>query len=272
MTEVFTEVIENQTGYFGTGWQYPFFAIALCGLLLLWKRRDAAVVTLYTLIMLVIIYCPITAKVLMAFMGDNVYWRMFWLLPIIPVLGVAMVEFVGLVIKAFDRIFSGKKWAGAAAVALVVAIYAGLLYGGGYFVYQDGNVIWAKNPEKLPPEIVDIIEAVNSDYEAAPEGEKKVAAVGTIVPFIRQYDSTILLTYGRSTVQKEDKNGTRGEIYEQLTNELSPDYDRIEKLLKKTDTTYLIIANNMSVDAGEMSGHGYEVIYDNGAYTLMKRI
>ncbi len=276
MSAVFSEIIENQTGYFGEGWQYPLFAIALTGLLLLWRRRDAAAVALYTVIMLFIIYCPVTAKILMGFMEGDVYWRMFWLLPIIPVLAIAMVEFVPLVVSAAVRIFSAdgkkKKALSFVAVILVFAIYAGLLCGGGRFVYRDGNVTWAKNPEKLPDEVIDIIEAVNADYESAPMGEKRVAAVGTIVPFIRQYDATVLLTYGRSTIQKEDKSGKKGELYEALTNDTSPDYDRIDRLLQKTETTYLIIANNMHVRASEMNARGYETVYDNGAYTLLKRV
>ena len=281
MTATFMEVMENQTGYFGEGWQYPIFAIALAALLILWRRRDAAIATLYTVIMLVVIYCPLTADILMRFLGDNVYWRMFWLLPIIPILGVAMVEFIPLTINAFYAMAkrkaddtghkSGGRFITILAVALVLAIYGGLLYGGGYFVYQDGNVTWAKNLEKLPPEVIDVVDALNVDYEAEPVGEKKLAAVGTIVPFIRQYDSTILLSYGRSTIQKEKKTGAKGQLYLQLTTEEQPDYDLIEELLTKTKATYLIIADNMSVRSVKMSDHGYEVIYDNGAYTLMKR-
>ncbi|MCR5098232.1 MAG: hypothetical protein K6B14_04715 [Lachnospiraceae bacterium] len=275
MTAVFSEIIEEQTGYFGEGWQYPIFAIVLVGLLLLWRRRDAAIAALYTVIMMVVIYCPVTAKFLMSFMEGGVYWRMFWLLPIIPVLALGMVEFLPLVVRAAVDLFKAddkkKKPISVIAVVLVLAIYAGLLAGGGRFVYQDGNVTWAHNPEKLPEEVIDIIDAVNADYEAAPVGEKRVAAVGTIVPFIRQYDATVLLAYGRSTIQKEDKSGKKAELYEQLTNAENPDYDRIAKLLKKTDTTYLIIADNMHVRASEMNVRGFETVYGNGAYTLLKR-
>ncbi len=275
MAEVFSEIIENQTGYFGDGWQYPLFAIALVGLLLLWRRRTAAAVTLYTLIVMVIIYCPLTAKFLMGFMEGDVYWRMFWLLPIIPVLALAMVEFVPLVVSAAHRLFKAdEKKSGLVsvlAVLLVLAIYGCLLFGGGRFVYQDGNVTWASNPEKLPDEVIDIIEAVNADYEAAPMGDKRVAAVGTIVPFIRQYDGTVYLSYGRSTIQKEDKSGKKGQLYEQLTNVTDPDYDLITELLDDTDTTYLIIADNMHVLATEMNERGFDTVYGNGAYTLLKR-
>ena len=275
MAEVFSEIIENQTGYFGDGWQYPLFAIALVGLLLLWRRRTAAAVTLYTLIVMVIIYCPLTAKFLMGFMEGDVYWRMFWLLPIIPGLALAMVEFVPLVVSAAHRLFKAdEKKSGLVsvlAVLLVLAIYGCLLFGGGRFVYQDGNVTWASNPEKLPDEVIDIIEAVNADYEAAPMGDKRVAAVGTIVPFIRQYDGTVYLSYGRSTIQKEDKSGKKGQLYEQLTNVTDPDYDLITELLDDTDTTYLIIADNMHVLATEMNERGFDTVYGNGAYTLLKR-
>ena len=273
MTATFYEVIENQNGYFGEGWQYPVFAIALAGLLILWRRRDAAIAALYSVIMLIIIYCPLTAGILMGFMGENVYWRMFWLVPIIPVLGVAMVEFIPMVIKAFCGIFKkdgSDRVIRTVAVVFVLAIYGGLLYGGGHFVYRDGNVTMAKNMEKLPPEVIDVIEALNADYEQAPVGEKKVAAVGTIVPFIRQYDSTVLLAYGRSTIQKEDKSGVRGKLYMQLTATEHPGYKKIKKLLDRTDSTYLIIADNGHVSAERMGGFGYETIYDNGAYTLMK--
>ncbi len=275
MTAVFSEIIEEQIGYFGDGWQYPLFAMALVGLLLLWRRRDAAIAALYTVIMMVIIYCPLTAKFLMNFMEGGVYWRMFWLLPIIPVLALAMVEFVPLVIEAAGRFGSDEKKKsvlGIIAVVLVLAIYAGLLVGGGRFVYQDGNVTWAHNLEKLPEEVIDIVDAVNADYEAAPVGEKRVAAVGTIVPFIRQYDATVLLAYGRSAIQKEDKSGKKGELYEQLTNIENPDYDKIRNLLDETDTTYLIIADNMHVRASEMNDRGFETVYGNGAYTLLKRV
>ena len=278
MTEVLSEVIEYQSGYFSEGWQYPMFAVSLFGLLVLWQRRTAAKVTLYTVIMLFIIYCPLTAEILLHFMGDGVYWRMFWLLPIIPVTGVFMVEFLPRVVQAAEGLIGGeksRKAVGVVAGIVVIAIYAGLLVGGGHFAYSDGNILRAGNLEKLPPDIVDMCDAINADAAEHPELTKKVASVGNPVPFIRQYDATIGMAYGRQTIWNgrdgDHRNNKKYKLYWELSNEENPDYDKLRDLIDKNGCDYVLILDEGYVTAGGLEEQGFDTVYDNGSYTLLRR-
>ena len=147
MSAAFSEVIENQNGYFADGWQYPLFFMALVLLLVLWKKKEAGIFFVFTLVAMAVIYCPVSAWVIMKAVGEDVYYRLFWVLPILYVLAAFMVEMFPLVGKKFNRII---------ASILLVALFAGLMFFGGHMVYERGVIGRAHNLEKLPPEVLEL--------------------------------------------------------------------------------------------------------------------
>ena len=48
----------------------------------------------YTVVVLAVFFCPISAKVIQKCIGSTVYWRVLWLLPVIPLIASAMTEFL----------------------------------------------------------------------------------------------------------------------------------------------------------------------------------
>ena len=70
--------------YAGTGFYHVLYLICL-----IWILRDPRIdkkwkylFTGYTILFLILYYFPVTAKIIAALIGENVYWRMFWILPV----------------------------------------------------------------------------------------------------------------------------------------------------------------------------------------------
>ena len=270
---VFDQIIESQNGYFADGWQYPLFFAALVLLPVIYRKKESWIFVVYTLVALAVIYCPFTAKIIMNAVGSDVYYRMFWVLPILYVMGVFIVEMFPVSMETAKKLLPKMKDKTVKILAsfFLILIFAGLMYEGGHMVYERGVIGWGHNMEKLPADVIDVCDFINSDYEKDPVGEKRVTAVGTMVQYVRQYDATILQSYGRNTVYKGDHTKGKGRLYRELSSEPDPDYDYIEKMLIKTDSTYLVIADAGFVKASEMESRGFLSIHDNGTYTVLKR-
>ena len=96
MLEYTKIAIEKLLLYIGDSWQYGLFLAALLYLLFSKEeKKTKRFFVSYTIVFLVVFFCPITAKIIMDYcIGQSVYWRMLWLLPIPLFIAVAGTKFV----------------------------------------------------------------------------------------------------------------------------------------------------------------------------------
>ena len=90
MREALSVIITRFQDYFaGSGFGLLFFACLL--FLFFWKRdrkvRDSLLWPV--LIIVLAVFCPVTGWLLMKLVGTDVYWRMYWLLPVVPLAAYA---------------------------------------------------------------------------------------------------------------------------------------------------------------------------------------
>lgn len=180
----------------------------------------------YSLGILIIILCPVTAGIIIKYgIGESVYWRMFWLLPIIPVLAYLMTEGIGILKNKAVKI-------------IVAVIFCGIIIYNGNCMYTSGLFQKSGNPFKLPDEAVVISNVMR---ENSGDGEIKAMVPVEMTPYIRQYDAGIKLAFGRES-GKDNRYDTPESLilFDTMTNK-TPDYASFYEALKMTGCNYVVV-------------------------------
>lgn len=237
---------------FGGGAYIVLFLISLLYVLLSKKEKDNHIKIFFwhSAILAIIILNPIVYKVLENILTGNVYWRMFWMLPIgiiIPYVATKIVSDYSLEIS--KNIYVEKIIISIAIIIIIVL--------SGKLVFNKENFQVATNWYKLPQDAMDVAWIISND-----EAEyKNVLVPETIVAYIRQYDSDIYLRYPRNphTYQYEPMV-----LALQLGN-----VDEIIKDCKIYGTNYVVFRNETEL-IGSMEENGFEILEKTGAYTIYK--
>lgn len=223
MVETLKSAVKMVGWYIGESWQPALLLLALLYILLSKEEKDKRrLFAAYTGIFAALYFCPVTAKIIMDYcIGELVYWRMFWLLPIPMILAYVAT-------RIWNRQKSRALRVGTLAVLAALVVLSGrCVYG------SDGPFQKAGNILKLPPEVC---WACDMMRENAPEdGEIRVTAPEELVSFIRQYAPDIKLAYGRrgNTSRKKKR------LAEEMLKE-SPDFRKIARISRKLDCNFLI--------------------------------
>lgn len=186
--------------YNGNGMQMALFFACLFYLALQKKENEKRVLFLgYTLLFFIICFFPVTAKIIMDFcIGEDVYWRMFWLLP-----SAIVTSYTGvLVIMRSEG--NVKRYVLLFMMFLVIGMTGTSVYNSSMFERKQNNY-------KLPQEAVDVCDIIEADAAANGITHKKLIAGNDLVAFIRQYDADILMPYGMDAIRGigSKRNGRR---------------------------------------------------------------
>ena len=261
MAGMIHNIWETYLQYNGGGGHMALF---LCALLLLGalcrterEKSDSFLLSGYAVFFFGIFFCPLTAKVIMDFcIGARVYWRMFWILPLPAVIAYAFA----LRLKKAE--VSWKRGAVVAGMILVVAVT-------GTSIYAQGNFREAENLYKIPQDAVDVCELMQEDAERHNIEDKGIIVVNELLPYIRQYDGTVRMPYGRLSMHDfkfPTKNGRK--IYN-LINNPQIDFKRLKKAAQKGGYNYLAYYRHGMPDQ-EMRELGFEKIGESSNYFVYR--
>ncbi len=169
--------------YWGTCVYQGIFYIALLFVVLHEKKWERKLMYgWYPLILLVIIFNPITVKLVTVFFNEKsytaYYFRLFSFMPMMCIMAY------GLVLLICDQ-KEVKKF------LLVIFLFAVIMIGGNY-IYSADWMEKAENTNKIPNAAIQICSIVHSE-----EKDVKIAVPTDISSYIRQYDASILMPYGR---------------------------------------------------------------------------
>ena len=238
--------------YIGESWQFALFLLAVLYLLLAKEEKDKRrLFVAYTGVFAFLYLCPLTAKIIMDYcIGELVYWRMFWLLPIPMVL-------------AYTGTKIWRRQKNKAASAGVLVVLTALIVLSGHCVYgTDGPFQKAGNLVKLPPEVCWVCEIIE---ENAPEdGEMKAVVPTELAGYIRQYDSKIELAFGRWGGQSK-----RGKRLERQMLKESPNFEKIARLSRKIGCNFLVYPANEWQDEN-IRNLGYEPVGNVNTYVIYR--
>ncbi len=175
---------------------------------------------------------PITKIVYVAAFddGSDTYYRLLWLVPMYVVIGYAACKLV----FGFDSV--AKRVAALVAV-LVVTVLSGSL------VYLNQYMSVAQNLYHIPQDVIDVCQVI-----APKDDEPRIRAVfpSELVHFVRQYDTVILMPYGRELIASQwDYYNAVHEVYEK------PEVIKAEELLEATRQAkclYIVLRTDRKVD------------------------
>ena len=242
---------------FGHNHMFLVFCACLVYLFFADKERRKTIV-LPSVLLILVIFNPVLYYYVWNKLLVRVYWRMFWILPVIPVLAYTMVHLV----------FSLKERAGA-IFALTACLL--LVMHGGSNVYdgEETSFQTATNTYKLPQEVLAVCDQLT-------ELEKEPRAVmdGTLYCGVRQYTTKVKMMYGRDANGYIKKiKGKRRRTVRQLSKD-KPNLKKVRKYMIKLDYPYYARCN----DKDELNGFttvdfinaGFEVAAEVGNYTIYR--
>lgn len=187
-------------------------------------------------VFLLLYWCPVSGILFMKVLGENVYWRILWLILLAVTIPYAMC----LALKGL----SGLKRQGAFLLCL------GILVLGGKRVLSAEWFEPSTNVYKLPQNVIEVCELL--------PGNVHVMVSNRLMPYIRQYDPTITLEFGRNSLAyngKEDSEEEGEKLYLEAQKE-EINLSVLGPLAKKEGCTFLVFSNNRTY-LGDWADYGY---------------
>ena len=134
----------------GEGMIVTLFLLAVIWLWVTEKRKEIKIVFVYMPVTVLAIFLfPVTAKIMDAVLGEEIYYRFMWLWPIVPTIAYATVQ-LWRAVKEQSRI-------------LVVVVISLIIILSGKLMYTNENYSIAENQYHVPQAVVDICDDIRID-------------------------------------------------------------------------------------------------------------
>ena len=232
--------------YGGNGYLLVLFLASMLYLLIAEKDiRKKLVMAVAPLIILVGFFIPYTRIAYVAILHEgDTYYRILWLFPM-----AASIAYAGC------KLFKDHKRIGLVVVSAIIII-------SGRLVYKNEYMYKAENAYHIPQTVVDICDEISPK-----EGEPRVRAVfpGEFIHFVRQYDTSILMPYGRDVIHNDYYNA----VYVAFQK---PEIINAEELLEATRQSqchYIIMHKDRQIDV-KLEDMGLVVVDTIGGYNIYK--
>ena len=252
MKTYFLSNIDTFFAYCGKG-ILPFLAIAAAVYILLKEKSiyKKLILGLFPVVYTVIFFFPLTRMIFEKVgMEDGTYYRMLWLFSMVCVIAYAACI-----------IFYGKRRIGiaAAVLAIIVCSKASL-------VYRSKYITLAENKFHIPNAVIHICNLIEPN-----EGEPRIRAAfpPELVYFVRQYNTNIMMPYGRDYVEAQWDYWNP--VCEQM-NVTSDDGYKIRDLVKTTrESKCMYVILNMSIPTDiDPQEEGLALIAQMDGYSIYK--
>lgn len=248
---MWNEVITLFRGYMGTGLILVWYLVALVYLFLQEKRKPFRIVFIYVpTILLLLFFNPLFAQIVYSVVGDEIYYRILWLLPISMVIAFAVVDIYGKLVEKRRTVF-----------AMIMAV---LLMCSGSYIYKNPYFSKAENFYHMPQSVVNICDAIEV------EGREVMAVFpAELIQYVRQYSPVVCMPYGRE--QLVDRWGQ----YDSLFAVMEADIIDAEVLAWEARNremgacNYIILAEDKEIK-GNLLNYDYEIFARIDGYIIYK--
>ena len=224
----------------GPRYYVPVFMLSIIYIWVFLKEKDKDVVAIFSAFsVLICVICinPVFSKLWSMLVGSEVYWRIYWLLPI----GYSIsYMFTDLVYR------SEKKWEQRITLVFCIAI----LMITGINVYSVENFEKTDNYFKIPDWTLEMIFEISKDEE----DYKKLAAPEEFSIYTRQVDGKILL---------ECERWGNSEVFQ-------GDYEKIYENAIAQKCNYVILPKTSIKKEDPLTNYGFEILHENIKYVLYK--
>ena len=238
--------------YGGNGALLPLFIVASVYIVVSEKDiRKKIVLGILPLLILIGFLFPVTKIVYVALFddGSDTYYRILWIIPMYVVIGYSACKALMNIRK--DNVRRGIL----ALIVLIIAVT-------GSFVYANQYMSVAENIYHIPQNVIDICDVI-----APEDGEPRVRAAfpSELVHFVRQYDTDILMPYGREMIVTQwDYYNV---VYEVMEKPEVIDAKALLEATRQTKCHYIVLADTREID-GSLSDLGLDAIANIDGYTI----
>ncbi len=234
--------------YMGTGLLVIWFLVAVIYLLFTEKRKHIRILFVYVPIMLLILFFnPFFAAVIYQVAGDEIYYRIIWLMPITVVIAFAVIE-------VWSRQQGMKKAAFAIVSAVIVMI-------SGSYIYRNPHFQKAENLYHVPQSVVDICDAIEV------EGREVMAVFpAELLQYVRQYSPRVRMPYGRDILVS--KWIVHSELYDAIEAE-EVNVKAVSQLARAQNCHYIIISEKKILN-GVFADYDYDKFGQMHGYVIYK--
>lgn len=237
---MWNQVVHLFREYMGTGLIIGWFLLAV--IYLLWKEKKTHIRILFVympIILLLLFFNPLFARLLYEFVGDEIYYRILWLIPVTAVIAYGMIHLYGT-LKGRVRI----------CFALVCAM---LIVVSGSYVYNNPYFQKAQNLYHMPQSVVDICDAIEV------EGREVMAVFPSeMLQYVRQYSPVVCMPYGRE--QLIERWNFQDELFDVMEGEVI-EASRLAALAKERLCHYIVLPQSKKLQ-GSLLDYDY-VLFDS---------
>ncbi len=234
--------------YMGNGLIVLWFLLSVLYLFLREKRKPIRILFLYVpLILLILFFNPLFARLVYRFAGLEIYYRILWLIPFTVIIGFTVIEIYGQL--------KGRK----KGIFLVVA--AGMLMVSGNFIYSSSLFQKAENIYHMPQSVVDICDAIEVEGR-----EVRAVFPAELIQYVRQYSAVVCMPYGREILV--ERWGNQDTLYDLMESE-KIDAKELADQARARECHYIILAEDKDV-TGNLGDYDYELFDEMDGYVIYK--
>lgn len=188
------------------------------------KNKTLRILLVYgPLIVILLFLFPLSRKAFVALLDGEIYYRVLWTIP----MGIIFCY-------GACRFFAGHRRLGlAASCALIILL--------GRCVYESQYITKAENIYHIPDTVIkicDLIKPGDSDVRVT------AAAPSELIHFVRQYDASINLAYGREMLGWDYYNA----VYEAMEKPEVVEMDTLLEATRAEYCQYLVLAKGRQTD------------------------
>ncbi len=250
---MWSDVVALFRAYMGAGLIVMLFCISLIYLWLREERKHIRILFLYMPVILLLLYFnPLFSRLVYGMAGNEIYYRILWLLPITIVIAYTCVHIIG---RLSDGKASRKKLV-AAALCM-----AGIIGVSGSFIYNNPYFHKAENLYHVPDSVVHICDAIN-----VPGREVMALFPMELLQYVRQYSPVTCMPYGREAVVE------RWTYYDPLYNAMEAevvDMAELVPLVREVGCHYVILPVNKE-RKGKPEDYGWIWFGETDGYVIYR--
>ncbi len=235
-------------GYMGTGLLLGWFFLSMVYLWKTEKEKWKRILFVYfPLCVLVVFFNPLAFRLVYEFAGEEIYYRILWLLPISMTISYCGVNII-------YRLQEKKRLVG-------VIGYLGLIMVSGKCIYGNPHFSRAENIYHMPEAVVEICD------EIVIEGREVMGVFPKeMLQYVRQYTPLVCMPYGREELVPQWLADNPMFV---LMEEDEVSLDRLLPLCKESGVHYLILPEDKTV-IGEFEDYDYVLVKNIRGYNLYR--
>ena len=247
MQDFFTIAKTDFLDTFQGAWIFPLLLIVL--VLILWKEKDGMrklLLGVLPLLFLFIYWCPLTGMLFMKLLGENVYWRILWLILLAVLIPYGFCLVIGRL----------KGWMRQAAFLVGMAVI--VLCGTPLLKSEEFQA--STNDYKIPQNVVAVCDLLPGNIHALVSNR--------LMPYIRLYDPSITLEFGRNALAYNGiENPTGNQILYAEAQKEEIDVPVLATMAKEEGCTFLVFSNGHTY-SDDWEAYGYKEYGHTDEFTI----